>query len=149
MAGNEALLAHWQEQREQFRQSENQRAVFTNYVLVIAAAMGGLIVQQGFKFRTLPLSALIILIGLYGAVTVAKYHERATYHLFQARVLTRSLHESGVLADQRAALEEARQEHYDRYPLLNRLRLHVLWMTLHLGVAAYGVIFVVLTFVLR
>ena len=53
-APEDAVLAYWQEHREQFRQSENQRAVLTNYVLVIAAAVSGLVVQQGFKIRTLP-----------------------------------------------------------------------------------------------
>ena len=52
----DAVLAYWREHREQFRQSENQRAVLTNYVLVITAAVSGLVVQQGFKLRTLPLS---------------------------------------------------------------------------------------------
>ncbi len=63
----DAVLAYWRERREQFRQSENQRAVLTNYVLVITAAVSGLVVQQGFKLRTLPLSVLIVVIGLYGA----------------------------------------------------------------------------------
>ena len=58
------LRAYWQEHREQFRQSENQRAVLTNYVLAIAAAISGLVVQQDFKLRTLPLSVLISVIGL-------------------------------------------------------------------------------------
>jgi len=49
----DAVLAYWQEHREQFRQSESQRAVLTNYVLVIAAASSGLVVQQGFRLRTL------------------------------------------------------------------------------------------------
>jgi hypothetical protein len=58
------LRAYWQEHREQFRQSENQRAVLTNYVQAIAAAISGLVVQQDVKLRTLPLSVLISVIGL-------------------------------------------------------------------------------------
>ena len=142
----DAVLAYWQEHREQFRQSENQRAVLTNYVLVIAAAVSGLAVQQGFKHRTLPLSVLIVVIGLYGALAVAKYHERANYHLLQARALTRVLIDSGALADHDAVLEEFRQAHYSTYPRLHRLRLNWLWIGLHLGVAAYGVVLVVITF---
>ena len=145
----DAVLAYWHEHREQFRQSENQRAVLTNYVLVIAAAVSGLVVQQGFKLRTLPLSVLIVVIGLYGAVAVAKYHERANYHLLQARALTRVLIDSGALADHDAVLEEFRQAHYRTYPRLHRLRLNWLWIGLHLGVAAYGVVLVVITFLVR
>jgi hypothetical protein len=148
-APENAVLAYWHEHREQFRQSENQRAVLTNYVLVIAAAVSGLVVQQGFRFRTLPLSILIIVIGLYGALAVAKYHERADYHLSQARALTRALVDAGALADHDAVLEESRQAHYRRYPRLQRLRLNRLWTSLHIGVAAYGVVLVVITFLVR
>jgi hypothetical protein len=144
-APGDAVLAYWREHREQLRQSENQRAVLTNYVLVITAAISGFIVQQNFALRTLPLSVLIIIIGLYGAVAAAKYHERADYHLFQARALTRVLVETGALADHEAVLEEFRQQHYRKYPRLHRLRLNRLWTGLHLGVAVYGVVLIILT----
>lgn len=148
-APEDAVLAYWQEHREQFRQSENQRAVLTNYVLVIAAAVSGLVVQQGLRLRTLPLSILIVVIGLYGALAVAKYHERADYHLFQARALTRVLIAAGALADHDAVLEEFRQEHYRKYPRLQRLRLNWLWIGLHLGVTVYGLVLVLLTCLLQ
>jgi len=141
----DAVLAYWHEHREQLRQSENQRAVLTNYVLVIVAAISGFIVQQHFAIRTLPLSVLIVIIGLYGAVAVAKYHERADYHLFQARALTRVLIDSGALADHDSVLEEFRQQHYRKYPRLYRLRLNRLWTGLHLGVALYGILLIVIT----
>jgi hypothetical protein len=141
----DAVLAYWKEHREQFRQSENQRAVLTNYVLVITAAVSGLIVQQRFSLRTLPLSVLIVVIGLYGALASAKYHERADYHLLQARALTRVLIDAGALADSSAVLEEFRQTHYGKYPRLHRLRLHWMWTGLHLGIAVYGAVLVVVT----
>ena len=144
----DAVLAYWKEHREQLRQSENQRAVLTNYVLVITAAVSGFVVQQQFELRTLPLSVLIIVIGLYGAVAAAKYHERADYHLFQARALTRVL-SIPVPSLTRRLLEEFRQAHYRKYPRLRRLRLNRLWTGLHLGVAVYGVVLVVMTFLLR
>ena len=144
-----AVLAYWKEHREQLRQSENQRAVLTNYVLVITAAVSGLIVQQQFSLRTLPLSILIVVTGLYGALAAAKYHERAGYHLQQAQALTRVLVEAGGLADSSIALGEFRQAHYREYPRLSRLRLHWLWTRLHLGVAVYGAVLIILTCLIR
>jgi hypothetical protein len=108
-----AVLAFWREHRDQLRQSETQRALLTNYLLVIAAALSALIVQQRFALATLPLSVLITVVGFYGAVSAAKYHERAEYHLMQARALTRALTEMGVLADQ-VGLDQARRDHYRR-----------------------------------
>jgi hypothetical protein len=46
-APEDTVLAYWREHREQLRQSENQRALLTNYVLVIAAAINGFIGLRG------------------------------------------------------------------------------------------------------
>jgi hypothetical protein len=148
-APEDAALAYWKEHREQLRQSENQRAVLTNFILVIAAAVSGLVVQQRFSLRTLPLSVLVVVIGLYGALSVAKYHERADYHLSQARALTEALTKSGALADHRALLDQYRQEHYRKYPRLHQLRLNWLWIWLHLGVAVYGLVLVIVTLLVQ
>jgi hypothetical protein len=145
----DAVLAYWKEHREQLRQSENQRAVLTNFVLVIVAGISGFVVQQHFSLRTLPLSVLIVVIGLYGALAVAKYHERADYHLSQARALTRVLVETGALVDSRDFLDEVRQAHYGEYPRLGRLRLNWLWIGLHLGVAVYGAVLIIITCVVQ
>jgi hypothetical protein len=139
-----AVLAYWGEHRDQLRQSEAQRALLTNYLLVIAAALSALVVQQRFAAETLPLSVLITLVGIFGALSVAKYHERAEYHLTQARALTHVLTDMGALAD-RDLLDEFRKKHYARYPRLYRIRLHSLWTGLHVGIAAYGVALVTIT----
>jgi hypothetical protein len=144
-APDDATLAFWDEQRAQLRQSENQRSVLTNYVLTIAAAVSGFVIQQHFRVQTLPLSVLVLLTGLYGALSAAKYHERANYHLGQARALTQVLMQSGGLGDNDAILERFRLDHYRQYPRLSRLRLHWLWTGLHLGVAVYGLVLIILT----
>src|SRR5690349_3838341 len=110
----ETVLAYWNEHRQQLRQSENQRSVLTNYIMVIVAALSGFIVQQDLKVETVPLSILIVVIGVYGALTVAKYHERADYHLSQARALTRVLTGLGALPDDTTELDHARQAHYTK-----------------------------------
>ena len=96
---SDAVLAYWSEHRQQLRQSEEQRAVLTNYILVIASALTGLIAQQKLALDTLPVAILLMLLGTYGAITVAKYHERAEYHLTQARALTKTLTRHGVLPE--------------------------------------------------
>ena len=67
------VVTYWGEHRAQLRQSESQRAVLTNYVLAVAAALSGLVVQQRFRAQTLPLSVLVFLIGLYGALAVRRF----------------------------------------------------------------------------
>lgn len=146
MPGQEdAVLAYWKEHREQLRQSESQRAVMTNYILLIAAAISGFVIQQHFNLRTTPLSVLTVAIGLYGALAAAKFHERANYHLLQARALTKALVEAGALPDSKDALQEYRESHYANYPRLARIRLNWLWTGINLGVAVYGVVLLIIT----
>ena len=87
----------------------------------------------------------MVLIGLYGALAAAKYHERANHHLGQARALTRALVQSEDLPDNAALLDQFRDEHARAYPRLYRIRLHWLWTGLNLGVAAYGLVLIILT----
>ena len=149
-APDNAVVAYWAEHRAQLRQSESQRAVLTNYALALAAALSGLVVQQRFRIPTLPLSVLVVLIGLYGALAAAKYHERANYHLSQARALTRALVQSGDLPDNEALLEQVPRRARPQVPVaVPGVRLHWLWTGLHLGVAAYGLVLVVLTLTVR
>jgi hypothetical protein len=142
---SDAVLAYWKEHREQLRQSENQRGVMTNYILVIAAAIGGFIIEQHFSPRTIPLSILTVVIGIYGAVVAAKFHERANYHLFQARALTQVLVDAGILPDSRDILQEYRQSHYDKYPKLARIRLNWLWIGINAGIGIYGFVLLIIT----
>ncbi|MDR7277911.1 hypothetical protein [Catenuloplanes atrovinosus] len=140
----DAVLAYWNEHRQQLRQCENQRATMTNFILVIVAALTGLIVQQKFTPPTAALGALIAILGLYGAVISAKYHERATYHLSQARALTTTLKDMGTL-DEDANLNQSRTDHYNAFPLLHRLRLHTLWTGLHIAICAHGITLATIT----
>lgn len=141
----DAVLTYWKEHREQLRQSESQRAVMTNFILLIAAAISGFVIQQHFELRTIPLSVLTGVIGLYGALAAAKFHERANYHLFQARALTQVLVAANALPDSKETLQEYRQLHYDNYPRLARMRLSWLWIGINLGVALYGLVLLIIT----
>ncbi|MFD5123632.1 hypothetical protein [Streptomyces sp. NPDC058385] len=133
----EAIRAYWKEHREQLRQCETQRSTLTNLLLVITAALSALIVQQKFTLNVMPLCLFVAMTGAYGAVAVSKYYERASYHLAQARALTRDLVELGALGSDEG-LVRAREAHYRRFPRLHRIRLHRLWVALHLAIAGYG-----------
>lgn len=140
---SDAVLAYWTEHREQLRQSENQRSVATNFLLVIVTALSGLIVQQRLEARTLPLAVLIVVLGFYGTAISAKYYERAQYHLKQARALTSTLKAMGVLVENQE-LAASREAHYRSHPLMRRVRLHWLWTGLHLAISAYGLVLAVI-----
>lgn len=143
----EAIRAYWKEHREQLRQCETQRSTLTNLLLVVTAALSALVVQQKFTLNVMPLCLFVVLGGVYGAVSVSKYYERASYHLSQARALTRDLVERGVLGSDEG-LVQARADHYRRFPRLHRVRLHRLWVGLHLAITLYGLTLLCLCVVL-
>jgi hypothetical protein len=143
----DATLAYWKGHREQLRRSENQRASSTNYVLVVVSAMPGFCIQQRLRPVTIPLEVSITVAGVYGALAVAKDHERAEYQLAQARVLPRTLVTAGALDDNGAVLTEVRLAHYENYPRLTGLRLHLLGTALHLTMAVFGVVLIVVTLI--
>lgn len=133
----EAIRAYWKEHREQLRQCETQRSTLTNLLIVVTAALSALIVQQRFSLYVLPLCIFVSFVGIYGAIAVSKYYERASYHLSQARALTRELVDRGVLGGNEK-LVQARADHYIAFPWVHRIRLHVLWVVLHAVISLYG-----------
>jgi hypothetical protein len=139
----DTTLAFWKEHREQLRQSETQRSTLTNFLLVVTAGLSALIVQQKFAAPMIALSIFICVLGMYGALTVAKYYERAAYHLRQARALAEVLVSLGALGSDEL-LEVKRVEHYKQFAILRRLRLHHLWVALHIFVALYGIVLTVI-----
>jgi transposase len=134
-----AVLAYWTEHRVQLRQCEAQRSTLTNFLLVIVAGLSGFVVQQRFATPTVAVAILIVGLGVYGTLCTAKYHERAVYHLTQARALTQTLVDLGALADEQH-LADARTAHYGAFPGLHKIRLHWLWTGMHLAVAGYGTV---------
>src|ERR1700733_7818455 len=69
---SDVLLAYWQEQRNQARHSEDQRATLTNLILIISAATLGFLSQWGWTLRSLSITVPLVFLGLYGAIASAK-----------------------------------------------------------------------------
>jgi hypothetical protein len=135
----DAVLAYWSEHRQQIPRSKCRRAVLTNYIPVIAAAVSGCLVQRQLRPIRLPLWILATVINGYGAVMTAKCHERANHHLTPASVLTTTLVDFGALPENTADLDAARTTYNSKYPRLHRIRLHPPWIRLHLLIM-YGLI---------
>lgn len=138
-ADADILLQIYREQRDQARQCEDQRAVMTNIVLVLASAGIGLVVQHGLRDRTmLVVTVALVLLGGYGAIVSLKYRERYAYHNAQAKALLHridGLYPALHLEEDRAnAIERHRSRRHSLYPL----RLSRLWVGFHLAIAVIG-----------
>jgi hypothetical protein len=135
----DALLQMWQEQRDQARQSEDQRAVMTNIVLVLASAGLGLLAQHGVRDHAmLFVTVSLTLLGGYGAITSLKYRERYELHITEARTMRRRLDAIYPQLHLEEDWHAARAAHRERFGVVYRVRLHYLWTALHVAIAMTG-----------
>lgn len=135
----EILLRFWQEQRDQAKQSEDQRAVMTNIILIISSAGVGLVAKQGVDDRSMILVAVpLIVLGIVGALTSLKYRERFELHIGEARLYRRQLDTLYPSLRLERRWQILRVAHRARHPLLNRVRLYHLWTFIPFVVAITG-----------
>lgn len=124
----------------QARQSEDQRATITNILLLIASALVGFISQRGLVIETLPVTILLILLGIYGAIVSEKLYETFWFHVTRASYYRRRLDELKSTAQILKLNELADTKHTQEFPRMKKIRLHRLWLILHTSIAIAGLI---------
>lgn len=129
------------------KQSEDQRATLTNIILGVASAVTVLIVQKGLSKDTLPLSILLIILGFYGAIASEKLYERYQMHSTRASVYRERIDELHPNAQILARRSEGFKRHDPNFPRLGKIRLHYLWLTLHLIIALSGLILTIMSII--
>ena len=136
---SDILLQMIQEQWAQARQSEEQRAAMTNYILIIAGAMTGFLVNKSLDRTALPLTIFLILLGVFGVVMSAKYRERFYFHIHRIHVMTARLDELNPEINTLQLYKTADREHHARFPRLEPFPTYALWVALHISITITGV----------
>lgn len=134
------LLRLWQEQRDQARQSENHRAVLSITIALICAIAGVASVEVQPVPVQASLALVVVMLALIGAVSSHKYYERHQMHINEAHRLRQQLDRLRPHLRIETTWTGSRAEHAARYPLAYRLRLHHLWVVVHLMVALVGAV---------
>jgi hypothetical protein len=146
---NDVLLRLYEEQRRQARHSEDQRATISNIVLIVASAILGFVSQNGLVPTTLPLTVLLIAIGLYGAVASEKLYERFRFHANRSSYLRKQIDKLNPKASCLKIFNEADDTHRKEYPVLLKIRVHMIWLWLHIAIAVAGIVLTTLAVVLN
>jgi len=141
---SEVLLKFFDEDWRQVRQSEDQRTAFSNIVLLIASAVFGVLTQDGLTHKTLPLTVLLIVLGVFGAIASEKLYERSKLHMELAWAWRRRLYELHTDIQLDRLTNQAEEIHRQRFPRLSRLRLHRIWVTLDLAIAVAGIVLTII-----
>jgi hypothetical protein len=140
---NEFLWRFYQDHISHGRHHETLRATTTTVLLAIAAGILGLIGgghPGPLIWEQLPLTVLLVFLGIFGAFFSAKYHERSEFHMFRARQYRCALETNLPNLQGKAKREAADKARQAKYPWLHGRRLHPFWVWLHLLVAAIGAI---------
>jgi hypothetical protein len=141
------LLRAMEENQIHARQAEDKRAVLANIVLVLAFAAIGALTFTGLARRALPLTLLLVFLGIYGAITTTKLYERSQYHILRARKLRARLDELFPDAQVELLQKAAENEHQTCYRLFARLRLNTIWTAMYLVLILLGCVLSVLCMV--
>lgn len=135
---NDIILKHLEHQWAQARQSETQRASITQFTLALAAATQGLIVQFLFSPSSITLAAMLIFLGVFGALVSAKYYERFRLHMCRVGRLMEWLekhHPNATLTELEGIADK---KHAERHPTMHKFRLNSFWQVLHWTIALGG-----------
>src|SRR3712207_1575685 len=82
----DVLWKFYQDYLTQMRHYEMQRSTVTNLLLLVAAAVLAFITYDKVLSRSdLPLTGLLVIIGLFGAAFSLKHYERTSFHIERAR----------------------------------------------------------------
>ena len=86
----------------------------------------------------IPIALFLIAMGVCGAVMVEKLYER---HQFLQMRLNKwyeridEINQNSELLHQRTVADEM---HDGRFPILTKMQLHVLWMSIHIAISLFG-----------
>jgi hypothetical protein len=106
--------------------------------LALASAALGLVGQWGLQPRALLLTIALVLLGVYGGLSAPKYYERNGLHLAQAKRLADALAELSGLENYEMMMQPVRDDYFSSHPFMSRVRLYVLWISLHVVLALIG-----------
>jgi len=70
------LTGEMDRQWAQAKQSEDQRAALSSFIIVIGVAAQGFIVDKDFPKRAMAVAISMVILGLFGFLATAKYYER-------------------------------------------------------------------------
>ena len=126
------------------RQAEDKRAVIAHVNIIAITVASGILALVGFKKNALPLTFLLVILGIYGIFATAKLYERSQYHIQRARKLRAKLDKLYPDAQIEMLQKSAENEHRILYPRMMNVRLNIIWLSLHVLIAVLGAAYTII-----
>ena len=140
----DVLIKFYEEDWQQARQAEDQRTAITNITLIIVPALIGFVAQQGFDSNALPLTLLLIVLGVYGAIASQKLYERHCYFSDRSGLWRSKISQLHPQLEIDKIKAEAAFQHTQRFKRIEKVRLYRLWLMLHIFVALAGLMLTII-----
>ena len=139
-APQEYLWRMCEQNIEQARHHEGQRATVATALIAVSGALIGLITfDQRISPSDLSLAVFLIITSLFGLFFQAKQYERFDLHMERARTYRDALDASLPGAPIKKLKLEADRRNAKKHPFLEPLRLYRFWALLYVLIALIGV----------
>jgi hypothetical protein len=139
----EILWRLYQDNYDNARHHESQRSTVTNFIILIAGGIGTIVSVGGFTRQDLPLTLLLVGLGIFGALFSSSHYERYKRSKERAKAYLRELDfilfesEKEIFKKIKITTDDKRKK---KHPTLNKLYdVHWLWMFLPLMVTVLGI----------
>jgi hypothetical protein len=134
------LFALYSENVIQCRHHETQRATVTSSIIAIDTIIIGLITfDKAINRLDIPLSVLLILLGIFGATFTLKHYERYSLCVERLRQYRQELDKQFGDNEILRLKNIADELHQKRFPNLVRYTHHKFWIFLHLIITAIAI----------
>jgi hypothetical protein len=131
------LFALYSENVTQCRHHESQRATVTSSVIAIDTIIIGLITfDKVINYTDIPLSVLLIILGIFGATFTLKHYERYSLCVERLRQYRKELDEQFAGNEISRLRNIADDIHKKRFPTLVKYTHHKFWIFLHIIIIA-------------
>ncbi|MGB3495946.1 MAG: hypothetical protein WBA57_24670 [Elainellaceae cyanobacterium] len=146
---SEILLAILVEHMNELRHVEEHRQWIINLIVVVASGATAIVSTIGFSSASIPISILVISLGLFGVFVTLKLYERQLWYQKRLNLLIEKLDESqeGLELEQLYKKHELQHKRYvkrDSWDASVRIkfssiRMHILWVIFNLFVCLLGI----------
>jgi hypothetical protein len=137
----EVLWKMYQEHCTQGRHHELQRSSVASVLIAVSAAVIGVAsFDRQLSLGDLPVTAIVVLLGTFGAMFSAKHYERFELHMERARRYRDALDDLLPGTPLYKIKMEADLQHNGKYSRLHRFRLHYFWVGLYLVIMSIGIV---------
>ncbi|MEU0189799.1 hypothetical protein ABZ250_08075 [Streptomyces afghaniensis] len=168
-AATAGLWRYYEEHAAQARQHENLRATVTGTLSAIAAAVVGLAGVGGLSKADIPAGVVVIILSALGVALSIKHYERNRMHTEilgeigkeidqseqdpaikvrstrELRKAGRKQHKKEFSVLRRPESAASERSPRARSPWVDRVRLHILWLGLPVGIGLTGVVVIILS----